>query len=234
MQYVSLAFLLVSNSVVLAFHAIIIPQRMAGSIVMAVGQPIALHLSSMMMMMYPKQEFERAIECASESGLCKDDELNKLANILESFDGCLVQDDCEQEQIDRKDVAEILRADAALQLRQVYLENVNLFKERVDEAKNKEGLGPVMETMVRAIVCASQLGLCKDDELNRLADELEAYKGCLVEEDGEQEMIDRQDVVDILRMQSALQLRQVYLENANLFKERVEEFRSVGEPEPEM
>ena len=220
MRYVVLATLFAFINVVAAFH-VVVPQRTA------CPRPTA----AATLMMYPKKEFERAIECASECGLCKDDELTRLADILEAFDGCLNQKDCEQELIDRKDVAEILRAMAALQLRMVYLENVNLFKERIEELKDEEGLGHVMETMVRAVECASKPGLCKDYELDRLADELEAYKGSLLEQDGEQEMIDRQDVADILRMQSALQLRQVYLENANLFKERVDEARNVGEPE---
>jgi len=171
------------------------------------------------------QEFERAIECAAETGLCKDDELIQLADGLEKCVGCLMDDDCEQEMVDRQDVADILRMDAALQLRLVYLNNANLFKERVEEARDNGKLGPVMEQMERAIECACKPGLCKVEELNTLADEIGAYKGCLNEEDGDQEKVDRQDVVDILRMDAALQLRQVYLQNVNLFRERVLENR---------
>lgn len=223
MQYVLPAALAILINVATAFF-VGVPQRIAPCLTtVGTRSTSSLHLAAI----YPKEDFERAIECASETGFCKVEELNRLAGVLEAFQGCLVDEDCEQEQIDRQDVADILRQDVALQLRQVYLENVNLFKERVEEAREKEGLGEVMQTMVRAIECASKPGLCNDDELNRLADQLEAYKGCLVEEDGEQEMIDRQDVVDILRMASALQLRQVYLKNVNLFKERVEEARAL-------
>lgn len=181
--------------------------------------------TSQLFMSYPKQEFERAIACACEPGLCKDDELYNLANLLEAYDHCLVpDDDCEQEKVDRQDVVDILRADAALQLRLVYLKDVNIFKERVEELKNKEDKPAAVETMIRAVECASTPGLSKDSsELNQLADALEKFKGCLDEDDGDQERVDRQDVVDILRMQSSLQLRQVYLQNVNIFKERVEE-----------
>jgi len=155
---------------------------------------------------------------------------------LESYGGdCIVDDeDCDQERVDRLDVADILRADAALQLRLVYLKNANTFKERVDDLKDKkkdddgdddDGTGPsALKTMIRAVECATNPGLCRDsDELDRLAETLEAYRGCLVEEDCDQEMVDRQDVADILKMQRSILLRQVYLRNANLFKERVDE-----------
>ena len=206
--------------------------------------------------MYPHQkEFERAIECACEPGLCKDDELYQLAQLLESYDkdddetkyeDQEEDEDRKQERVDRQDVADILRADAALQLRLVYLNEVNIFKERVEEIikkKNKnnnnddddrdKGSSMTWHTMIRAVECASQRGLCKDSrELNRLADALEAYKGCLVEEDCDQEQIDRQDVVDILRMQSSLQLRQVYLKDVNIFKERVDQAASSSDASP--
>ena len=175
---------------------------------------------------YPHQDFERAIECASTTGLCDDGELNKLADKLEACEGCFFFTDkegCKQEKVDRQDVVDILRMDAALQLRQVYLENANLFKERVENARNTSEHSSIIEGMDRAIECASKPGLCKDDELNKLANALESYEGCLIDEDCEQEMIDMQDVVDILRMDAALQLRQVYLQNVNSFKEAVED-----------
>lgn len=225
MKYMLPAVLLVVINAVAAFHVAVYPRHRLTT--PATGAtPTSLHF------MFPK-EFERAVECASNAGLCKVDELNRLADELEAFQGCFFEDaeDCEQEEVDRQDVADILRMDAALQLRQVYLNNVNLFKERVDEARDtiEDERDEVLQTMERAIECASEAGLCKDEELNSLADDLEAFKGCLIEDDCEQEQVDRQDVVDILRMDSALQLRQVYLKNVNLFKEAVEAAQTMGE-----
>ena len=224
-----------TNSFAAAFHHVaILPLQQRQQQQRSIAIP---HLSPLFSTaQYPRKVFERAIECASETCLCKDDELVRLADQLESYAGCIVDDDeCDQEKVDRQDVVDILRADAALQLRLVYLNNVNIFKERVDELKNQnqDDSPPALKTRIRSVECASTPGLCKDsDELNRLADELEAYKGCLVEEDGDQEKVDRQDVVDILRMQSSLLLRQVYLQNVNLFKERVEEAATAAGEEP--
>lgn len=81
------------------------------------------------------EKLDRAIECALEPGKCSDRENGELADSLEAFKGCLnEQEDCEQEQIDRQDVTDILRMDAELTLRRVYLNSVNLFKERVEES----------------------------------------------------------------------------------------------------
>eukprot|EP00977_Amphora_coffeiformis_P030244 scaffold45609_cov214-Amphora_coffeaeformis.AAC.1 len=189
-----------------------------------------------------QDDLQRSIECATTTGLCPDDELIRLAELLESYDECLgsssdADDDCEQERVDRQDVADILRADAALQLRLVYLNNANAFKERVEELvaqSDGNNNNPVLETMARAVACASKPGLSTDSaELDRLAEALESYEGeslisrmqqreVVNEQDDEQEIVDRQDVADILRMQSSLVLRQVYLQNVNLFKERVD------------
>ena len=75
------------------------------------------------------------------------------------------------------------------------------------------------EKFARAIQCAENHGLCDVDELLQLADELEAYQQSGSDQ---KEEMDRLDVVEILRLQSKLQLRQEYLRDGNLFKEVVE------------
>jgi len=76
------------------------------------------------------QKLNWAIEqCALGPGKCSDRENEELADSLESFNVCLnKQKDCEQEQIDRQDVADILRMEAE------HLNSINLFKERLEES----------------------------------------------------------------------------------------------------
>lgn len=132
------------NDSVTAFHVFVPHAAVAARRMMAVrSTTTALNL------MYPK-EFTRAVECASNAGLCKHDELNKLADELEAYQGCFFEEneiDCEKEIMDRHDVVEILRMDAELQLRQDYLKNANLFKADVEEAHNIEDRDELIETM---------------------------------------------------------------------------------------
>lgn len=177
-------------------------------------------------------DFERAVECACATGLCAEAEVTRLANVLEGCEGCYFYttdaDDCQQEMVDRQDVADILRLQANLYNRQVYLENANVFCERIFELRKNMAdneSNEILQRMDRAVTCATQPGTADSvKELQTLADDLESYTGCLIDDDDcEQEKIDRQDVADILRMEANLQLRQVYLQNANSFKEAVEE-----------
>jgi len=92
---------------------------------------------------YPHKNFHRAVDCASEPGLCDVDELLELADKLEEYDGCFFEDDsdkaaCMKEKDDRLDVADLLRLEAELLLREDYLENANLFKADVDKARLQE------------------------------------------------------------------------------------------------
>lgn len=81
--------------------------------------------------------FDRAVFCADEPSLCDVDEMFLLADELEKYQGCFFEggDDCEKEKMDRLDVAGLLRLEAEVQLRHDYLENANLFKEDVQNAK---------------------------------------------------------------------------------------------------
>ena len=93
---------------------------------------------------YPHQEFHRAIDCATEPGLCEVEELMKLADDLERHgEECFFEKEedtaaCEKEKDDRLDVASLLRLEAEVLLREDYLDNANLFKENVDQARLKE------------------------------------------------------------------------------------------------
>ena len=101
-------------------------------------------------------EFHRAIECAKdhEQGMCDVEELLRLADELEQYDGCMidwkvdmtnnssVEADCEKEMMDRLDIADLLRTEGELLERRSTMEFSNLFKEEVEEdernKKNKE------------------------------------------------------------------------------------------------
>lgn len=79
-----------------------------------------------------------------------------------------------------------------------------------------------IETFGRAIECAENFGYCDLEEMERLADELDSYKGNFFEHGQdrqilEKEVEDRKDVAEILRLQQELRLRMDYLEKANLF-----------------
>lgn len=97
-------------------------------------------------------EFHRAIECAKdhEQGMCDVEELLRLADELEQYDGCMIdwkvemsrssiEADCEKEMMDRLDIADLLRTEGEILERRSTIEFSNLFKEEVeeDERKNK-------------------------------------------------------------------------------------------------
>ena len=103
-------------------------------------------------MEYPKAEFERAVQCSGQFGLCDIDELQKLADQLEQYQGCFFEDKhdnwlCEKEEADRSDVAEVLRLQAELRLRMDYLQKANLFKEDVEESRCEQEREELMEEM---------------------------------------------------------------------------------------
>ena len=83
------------------------------------------------------QRFERAVECGSNYELCDVEELNELVEELESYQGSFFEAD-EQLQAkeiqDREDLADVLRLEAELKLRQEYLQKANLFKQDVEDA----------------------------------------------------------------------------------------------------
>ena len=93
---------------------------------------------------YPHREFHRAVECATETGLCDVDELLQLADDLEKHgEECFFENErdgeaCEKEKDDRVDVAGVLRLEAELLLRQDYLKNANLFKDDVEKARRRQ------------------------------------------------------------------------------------------------
>jgi hypothetical protein len=90
---------------------------------------------------YPKS-FQRAVECSEKFGLCGVDELLQLADELESYEECYFEEGqsaCEKEEMDRQDVADILRLEAELSLRQDYLKNANLFAGDVHDAEEQRG-----------------------------------------------------------------------------------------------
>mmetsp|Transcript_2210 Transcript_2210/g.2664 ORF Transcript_2210/g.2664 Transcript_2210/m.2664 type:complete len:143 (-) Transcript_2210:818-1246(-) len=85
---------------------------------------------------YPDESFIRAIKCAGNTGMCDVDELIKLADELEDFQGCFFEENqeeelCNKEIQDRKDVADTLRLQAELHLKQDYLKEANLFADSV-------------------------------------------------------------------------------------------------------
>ena len=100
-------------------------------------------------------EFHRAIDCAKdhEQNQCDVDELLRLADELEKYDGCMIDwkvdmssnnknvkdGDCEKEMMDRLDIADLLRTESEMLERRSTMEFSNLFKEEVeeDERNNK-------------------------------------------------------------------------------------------------
>lgn len=83
------------------------------------------------------ETFERAAKCSENFELCSADELMDLADELDGFSGSFFEEKehlREKEISDRHDMADLLRKEAELKLRQDYLKNGNLFKEDVEEA----------------------------------------------------------------------------------------------------
>ena len=77
-------------------------------------------------------DWVRAVDCASKFGICDVTELHELADKVEAgSDECTFEGNskelCDKEIQDRKDVAELLRLQAELQLGMDYLEKANLF-----------------------------------------------------------------------------------------------------------
>lgn len=90
------------------------------------------------------ETFEKAVECAENFGYCDLEEMEQLADELESFNGNFFEHDdnnpqlMEKEIADRKDVVEILRLQEELRLRMDYLDKANLFaKDMHDEVKDE-------------------------------------------------------------------------------------------------
>jgi hypothetical protein len=91
------------------------------------------------------ETFEKAVECAENFGYCDLEELEQLAEELESFHGNFFEHDenhpqwMEKEIEDRKDVAEILRLQEELRLRMDYLDKANLFAKDMHDEVKEEG-----------------------------------------------------------------------------------------------
>lgn len=90
------------------------------------------------------------------------------------------------------------------------------------------------ETMERALDCAEKFGVCDLDQMEELANELEQMNGNYFEKPSasssdlgetmtlsEKEIADRNDLAEVLKMQSELRLRMEYLHDANLFAKDV-------------
>jgi len=109
-------------------------------------------LSSTSLRFYP-EEFERAVECAGTFGVCSVDELLKLADELDEYQGCFFEKseaNRDKESIDRSDVADVLRLQSELLLRQQYLKNANIFNDDVQKnrlQKEREKLLELMATL---------------------------------------------------------------------------------------
>lgn len=78
------------------------------------------------------QHLELACEAVTKFGLCDPTQLNELADKVEAgADSCIFHDDdevlCEKEIEDRKDVADVLRMQAELQLRMEAIRGSSLF-----------------------------------------------------------------------------------------------------------
>lgn len=89
---------------------------------------------------------------------------------------------------------------------------------------SKTVIGTYPECFDRAVECSSGFDRCSVDELLKLADELERYKGAFFEESPTlqiKEVKDREDLADVLRLEAELQLRQDYLQKANIFCDNV-------------
>ncbi len=93
------------------------------------------------------------------------------------------------------------------------------------------------ETFERALDCAEKFGVCDLDQMEKLANELEQMNGNYFEKPSasasttsdesmdmtlsEKEIADRNDLAEVLKMQSELRLRMEYLNDANLFAKDV-------------
>jgi len=100
-------------------------------------------------MWYPK-EFERAVKCAENFGLCDAEELEKLADELESYQGSFFEEEegkREKEVMGRRDIVEILKMEKELMLRKKDLKEANLFKKDVEEAHNANERDEYLEHM---------------------------------------------------------------------------------------
>jgi hypothetical protein len=94
------------------------------------------------------ERFERAVQCSEKYGLCDVDELLALADELESYQGSFFEDECREKEIkDRNDMADVLRLEAELVLRQDYLRKANLFKADVEEAVEQKTRDEYIEMM---------------------------------------------------------------------------------------
>lgn len=91
------------------------------------------------------ETFEKAVECAENFGYCDLEELEQLADELDSFNGNFFEHDANHPQLmkkeieDRKDVAEILRLQEELRLRMDYLDKANLFAKDIHDEIEEEG-----------------------------------------------------------------------------------------------
>lgn len=91
------------------------------------------------------ETFEKAVECAENFGHCDLEELEQLADELDSFNGNFFEHDADHPQLmekeieDRKDVAEILRLQEVLRLRMDYLDKANLFAKDIHDEVKEEG-----------------------------------------------------------------------------------------------
>eukprot|EP01083_Nonionella_stella_P126885 384323_1 len=96
------------------------------------------------------------------------------------------------------------------------------------------------ETFERALDCAEKFGVCDLDQMEELANELEQMNGNYFEKPSasssasddqggetmdmtlsEKEIADRNDLAEVLKIQSELRLRMEYLHDANLFAKDV-------------
>ena len=85
--------------------------------------------------------FEQAVECASKFDLCDIEEMERLAEELEEFQGNFFEKKSdaflrEKEISDRQDVAEILKKQGELRLRMEYLRDANLFAKDVHDVED--------------------------------------------------------------------------------------------------
>ena len=89
------------------------------------------------------EDLDRAVECATNFGLCNVQTLYSLADKVDAgADSCFFENEhdfwlCEKEIADRHDVAEVLRLQAELQLRMEAVEMSSLFANDVKEEHNR-------------------------------------------------------------------------------------------------
>mmetsp|Transcript_38455 Transcript_38455/g.78446 ORF Transcript_38455/g.78446 Transcript_38455/m.78446 type:complete len:140 (-) Transcript_38455:220-639(-) len=90
----------------------------------------AFSRSSKSALFFFPEHFERAVECAGKYGFCDLDELEKLGDELEKFNGCFFEQDeetCDKEVLDRLELSDMLLLQRELRLKQQYFENGNSF-----------------------------------------------------------------------------------------------------------